>query len=114
MEPLNDEADDCSRLEAIFNKGVFLINDGLLIAAEISLAADFLPVRNFGAGCEYAPILVTNLTAERILAPLTELFPAGLFIVRKGRDIRTPLETPFNGSMLRAAWSTVNLVATGY
>jgi hypothetical protein len=114
MEPLNDEADDCSRLEAIFNKGVFLINDGLLIAAEISLAADFLPVRDFLVGYEYAPLLVANLTAERILAPLTELFPAGLFIVRNGRDIRTPLQTPFNSSTLRAAWSTVNLVAREY
>ena len=89
MEPLNNE-EESFRLEAIFNRGVFLIKDPLLIAAEISPAADFLPSRGFLAEYEFASTLVANLTAERILAPLTELFPAGLFIVRKGRDIWTP------------------------
>ncbi len=87
MEPLNNEENDSFRLEVIFNNGVLFMEDGFLIAAEISPAVAFLPVRDFVAEYEYAPVAVANLTADRILALLTELFPAGLFIVRKGRDI---------------------------
>lgn len=63
------------------------MEDGLLITAENSLAVAFLLLRGFPAGCKCAPIAVANLTADRILALLTELLPDGLFIVRNGRDI---------------------------
>ena len=90
MAPLNNDEDDSLRLEVIFTEGVFLIKDPLLIAAEVSPAANFLPVHDFLAGYDSAPRPVANFTAERILAPLTELFPAALFIVRKVCDIRAP------------------------
>jgi len=77
MEPLNNEENDSFRPEAILNNKVLFMEDGLLTAAEISPADVFLIARDF----------VANLTADRILALFTVLLPAGLFIVRKGRDI---------------------------
>ena len=87
MELLNNEENDSFRLEVSFNSGVLFMEDGLLITAENLLAVAFLPLRDFLAVYKCTPIVVANLTADRILALLTELLPEGLFIVRNGRDI---------------------------
>jgi len=86
-ERLNKEENDFFRLEVIWDNGVLFMEEGFLIAAEISLAAAFLPASDLASVNECTWTVVANLTAERILALLTELLPAGLFIVRKGRGI---------------------------
>lgn len=63
------------------------MEDGFFTAMEICLAVDFLPPREFFGEYAYIREAVANLTADRILALLTELLPAGPFILRKGRAI---------------------------